>query len=292
MEFLLCRSSSDFCDIDNVNNVNKILPTLYILFISNLWTFLLVLLPVIISFPPSDYYKENDWFTGNDVCRILEPFIYPLYLLVFVDGLFSSQSNKMDQTGSLKKSNIFMIVMFGFASVLYIQGAGLHTASNMFKNGFETFMTDDTTDNDFYFWLRTVWEHDISHYMYGTGLAIIFVLQACVYKNEIQTDESNFKIRVFVFLISIIRGLLISGACIEFPSGIIVGYIYLGLVIIWSLYHLYSNPISDIAWQKELIKTEKRPVWMSFTWSYLVAFFIIIIWSCIYGTKTRSQAGL
>jgi hypothetical protein len=185
-----------------------------------------------------------------------------------------------------------MLISFGISTVLYIQGASLHTASNMFKDGFETFMTDDTTSEDFYYWLRTIWEHDISHYMYGSGLATIFVLQSCVYYNETYTEESTLKIRLLVFLTSMIRGLLISGACIEFPFGIILGYIYLGIVVTWSIYHLYSNQLHNVSWQEEFIVTEKRPVWMSFTWSYIVAFTILVIWSCIYGTKSRSQAGL
>ncbi len=281
MELLWSSSSDDNFILEEPRR--RILPTLNVLLFSNLWTLLLVLLPVIISFPPANYYVDHDnWFSGNDVCRILEPFVYPAYLFVFVKGLHTIKS---------KYINNILLVFFGFASVLYIQGAGLHTASNMFKNGFETFMTDDEENEDFYYWLRTIWEHIISHYMYGTGLAIIFILQSYVHTNEIQTDESVLKIRLMVCLTSIVRGLLIAGACIEFPSGIIVGYIYLGLVLVWSIYYLSHNETS-VMWQEEFFKTNKRPIFMSFVWSYIIAFIIMIIWCCIYGVKSRSQAGL
>lgn len=283
MQSLSCTRVDENESISNIPTCTKILPTLYLLFLSNLWTFLLVLLPVVATFPRSDYYPNHDnWFSGNDICRILEPLIYPAYLLIFVRGLKTVESELLNNT---------LLIFFGVASVLYIQGAGLHSASNMFKDGFETFMTDDKENKDFYDWLRNMWEHIISHYMYGSGLALIFLLQAYVHKTEIHTDESATVIRFSVFLSSIVRSFLIAGACIEFPAGIIVGYIYLGLVIMWSIYYLSTNEAS-VLWHEEFIKTEKRPIFMSFLWSYMAAFAIITIWCIIHGTKSRSEAGV
>lgn len=271
-----------------------VISILWIQLFANLWTLLLVLLPVVTTLPPANYYSNhNNWFGGDDVARIIEPFIgFPLYFYIFMDGYNKS-----------KHSHIILIC-FGIASVLYIQGAGLHTASNMFKNALETVLEtvyinendnncDLTNLTDLYYWMRTIWEHNISHYMYASGLAIIFVLQAYVYKTQFIINESIQKIRYLVFSTAIIRGLLIASACIEFPFGTIVGYVYLICTIFWSIYTIYTNPIHhDINWKKEFIKPESRPIWMSFTLSYMIAFTILIFWTCIFGFKSRSQVKL
>ena len=67
---------------------------------------------------------------------------------------------------------------------IYGQGAGFHSASNTFKNALETIPQDDDIE-DLYYYMRTVWEHDVSHYLYATGAVIMNAAQLYSYNDHI-----------------------------------------------------------------------------------------------------------
>jgi len=66
------------------------------------------------------------------------------------------------------QKNQLVIATYILGVSLYEQGAGFHSAANMFKNGFESVMVhhDDDTVQELYFWMRTVWEVSIQYLAY------------------------------------------------------------------------------------------------------------------------------
>jgi hypothetical protein len=265
-------------------------------FLTTLWTFLLTVIPVLANIPSNNYYVGHTfWFTGNDVMRLIEPISFLVYFYIF-------------HTEYIKRPNVLHLITFLLGSYIFIEGATLHSSSNMFKNAFETMpSTNNTIVNifitDLENWFETVWEHEIGHYLYGVGLAILFALTAWVHRYEITVISTKI-IRLFVILTVIVRSLLIAGACIEFPLGTVVGLIYLilanafsiGYTIGWcntspiNLHNKKSNILISKA--KLFIQIENRPIWMTFLYGYIGSLIILIIWIGIHGFKSRVEAGL
>lgn len=76
-----------------------------------------------------------------------------------------------------------------FYGALYVQGAAFHSASNMFKAAVNSIaeVHDDDIVMDTKYWMRTVWEHIVSHYIYGGGLCVLFAFQQWAYKDAMYT---------------------------------------------------------------------------------------------------------
>lgn len=116
---------------------------------------------------------------------------------------------------------------------------------------------------DVRYWIRTMWEHIVSHYLYGTGLVMLFALQQWVYRdaeysglddhgpmvavksldNRAQQQAlANMRTLIYTLLaIAIVfHSFIIAGAAIDFPSGLITGLIYVLLGIGCTLW--YDSP--------------------------------------------------
>jgi hypothetical protein len=78
-----------------------------------------------------------------------------------------------------------VLCYFMFYGALYVQGAAFHSASTMFKASINSIaeVHDDDLVKDTSYWMRTVWEHIVSHYLYGGGLCVIFAFQQWAYKD-------------------------------------------------------------------------------------------------------------
>lgn len=210
----------------------------------------------------------------------------------------------------------------------------------MFKNATYDIPHDDAIVKDLIFWMRTIWEHAISHYLYAAGLCAIFAFQQYSYKDAEYTilesisssqsvdlnqsksikvyfrdvvvetnNDTRFHMKLLInsliFLSAIVHGLVIAGAAIDFPHGIIVGLIYIIIGLIITFYYLlkccnnntnrFSNNINDT---NNLLKNlydifinmHRRPIMLYFLWGFLIALLVVIIWIGIYGPITRSQA--
>ena len=66
----------------------------------------------------------------------------------------------------------YLVIIFLLSAVLYQQGAGFHSAANMFKHSIETLIEEYPVSSVQYpiileikSWMRDTWEHEISHYM-------------------------------------------------------------------------------------------------------------------------------
>lgn len=162
--------------------------------------------------------------------RFVEPiFGLPINFYIFYEsGIFTKSPDRW---------TIGMISLFVLGSAIYVQGGALHTASVTFKKCLQTI--NDTIDDDgetanlfddLYFYTRTVWQHAVSHYIYATGLVIMQMAQLGAYKDHVAPNLGIPKMTKFILVLSaVVYALLIIGVITQFPSGTIVGTIYLVL---------------------------------------------------------------
>eukprot|EP01039_Chlorochromonas_danica_P008019 gene8020-8845_t len=277
-------------------------------FVSNLWTFVLTLLPVVTDVSPNNYYGHHpDWYTGSDVVRIVEPIGGGLFnfFLFFHSGILNSAS--ASASTNLSKRDLSCVVFFLLGLGIYHQGAGFHSAATMIKSALDT-LDDDAVNNsrdfkDLFYYLRTLWEHIISHYLYAVGLGMMHAAQAYAYRHHSVCPPSTStstsspsqadlprSLLATMAGASLILGLLISATAINFPSGLLVFLIYVVLYgggvlggFLWSEYKTRGDGT--------VVRFGRRPVLHYFLLAYLIALVIIVAWIiAVGGLKTRSQA--
>jgi hypothetical protein len=201
---------------------------LILFFCSNLWTLLLTTIPVVSNVQPSSYYaKHNGWYSGADVMRFIEPIggLQFNFWIFFESGIFS---------GKRCFSRFAYIFVFVLGASLYVQGAALHSGSNMFKNCLEAVMEvhDDDLVRDLYIYMRTVWEHLVSHYIYAVGYSLMALSHFLAYKDHqivLPGDKDLFLSArgvAMVFIAALPYGILIAAVAADFPSGSLVALIY------------------------------------------------------------------
>jgi hypothetical protein len=256
------------------SNTLYISATLEIL-LATVWTLFLTTIPVIANIGPDNYYANHPkWFTGNDVMRFIEPLGGALLnFLVF-------QSSGITRKAQSLSSDI-CIYSFVFGLAFYVQGAGFHSASNMFKNSLETIQDehDDTYYDSLHYYMRNVWEHAVSHYVYAIGLVLMHLCQAWAYKDfKAPTNGLPIAAKVSLVCSSLLLALLIFLVALQFPSGTIVGFIYLlcyGMCIVGG-YHAYLYRYRDE--KKALTEFGYLPILHHFFVAYCVALAMLIIW--------------
>ena len=279
-------SFSEQLPIDSTAPYRQIL---FVILIANLWTLVLTTVPVIANLGPNDYYAHHpNWYAGNDVMRFIEPIGGTIlqFFVLFQSGIFKENMNT---------SSMICVGVFMFGLALYGQGAGFHSSSNMFKNALETIITndDDNSDlHDLWFYMRVIWEHAISHYLYAIGYAIMNLCQFFAYRHIKAPYLGLTKAgKGLLISASIIYALLIAGVAIEFPSGTIVALIYLlvvGVCVVGGFIVMeHRNGDKDIA-----VHFGMRPIVHHFALSYVIALIIVVVWMCLYGIKDRSQSGV
>ncbi|KAI9009561.1 hypothetical protein BC832DRAFT_551776 [Gaertneriomyces semiglobifer] len=263
-------------------NTRRILSLLLAL---NLCTFLLTLVPVVVELPGI----RPPWYVGNDVLRLLEPIIaLPLYLAILIESRVFA--------GELSRHTYIVLTLFAISAALYQQGAGFHSASNMFKHPFRDFMDShpDLVDeypffSEFLLWVRNTWQKDISHYMYAAGGTFMAMTFAYVYRDVTDTTAFENRTEKLIWsLSSIIYGLIIGSVAIEFPKGPIVASL---LVVLYGLGTLGS--FLCVTERSRAYKLGRRYIVQSYVASYLIALVIIVGW-LIYagGFFNREEAGI
>ncbi|KAH6601293.1 hypothetical protein BASA61_002063 [Batrachochytrium salamandrivorans] len=119
--------------------------------------------------------RRPGWYVGNDILRLLEPIVtLPFQFFILLEsGIFQRRLNL---------GNTIAIVVFMVAAALYQQGAGLHTASIMFKHTIQTAVDDADAGSllplllEIKSWIRDLWEHIISHYIFPKGSIVALCL--------------------------------------------------------------------------------------------------------------------
>lgn len=187
-------------------------------------------------------------------------------------------------------------ILFMISAAIYQQGAGFHSASNMFKHPVADFK-DQNPDpvaqypfiTELYVWLRDTWEHIISHYMYAAGGILMSMVIAYVYRDL--TDVHGMPSigdRILWVLAALIYGLTIGSVAIEFPKGPIVALV---LVLVYGFgtlgFYLYRKE------GRSAIKFGRRFVIQYYFASYVVGLLVVIAWiGYAGGLHNREEAGI
>ncbi|TPX69266.1 hypothetical protein SpCBS45565_g02605 [Spizellomyces sp. 'palustris'] len=256
---------------------------LSLLLATNLCTLIFTVIPVLVELPNI----KGNWYVGNDVIRLLEPIVaMPLYFAVILEsGIFSRGSTK---------EKYLVGTLFMISAAIYQQGAGFHSAANMFKHPFVDFM-DENPDlvsqysffNDFRTWVRTDWEHGIAHYMYAAGGILMAFVIAYLYRNVHDPMRSSIDKVLFVAA-TLVYGLIIGSVAIEFPKGSIVALV---LVVVYGF-----GVIGSFLFRREgkqARRLGRRYVLQYYLLAYVVAFIIVLGWVAhVRGFGNREDAGI
>ncbi|RYY79881.1 hypothetical protein EON63_16980 [archaeon] len=231
---------------------------------------------------------HRDYYTGNDVIRLIEPIGGTMlnFLVFYHSGIFKHD---------VYKRNFTCICLFILAAAVYNQGAGFHSCSNMFKNAMQAYDDDNFTNssnfNELEYYVRTVWEHIVSHYIYAGGYVCMNLCQLYAYKN-VRAPILGLPCRAKAYLIvsSGLYGLLVAAVAINFPSGLIVGLVYTIVLGIGGIggymchQYIYRN-------DQQVGVFGARPVVHHFFLGCVVGLVLILIWIALQGGfKTRSEA--
>lgn len=185
------------------------------------------------------------------------------------------------------------VCIWAFAAAVYEQGAGFHSAACMFKNAMKSIPEANQDDiyDDIYWYMKTLWEHLIGHYLYASGYAVMCVCYAWAYRNHTIGGRLGCTPLSLLLSAALLNGIVIAGVAIDFPSGCLVALLYLCLYGIGAL-GLYCVSLYRSGGDKNIFHFGRRPVIHYYILSYIIALFLIVLWIIIVGgMKTRSQAG-
>jgi hypothetical protein len=250
------------------------------------WTAILVTIPVTTTVGPMDYYAgHRNWYTGDDVIRFIEPIGGLLWnsIILYHSGLFAKR---------LTVLSMLIVGVYLFGCSLYLQGGAFHSAANMFKNALETIQNgrDDDYFDPLAYYMRTVWEHAVAHYIYAVGLLIMHATIAYAYRN-VRAPETGMSVlgRILLSVSSAALAYLIFVVALQFPSGTLVGFLYLMLygmgVVFGYLVYLYRG-----GERKALIEFGHLPVLHHFAVAYVVSLVALVAW-IIYKGGFESRTG-
>ncbi|KAJ3298015.1 hypothetical protein HK104_011239 [Borealophlyctis nickersoniae] len=259
---------------------------LALLLAANAVTFIFTLVPVLVNM--KGFYR-GEWYGGNDIIRLLEPIVVlPInFAILYESGIFAGHPSEK------RREPIVVAALFMIFAAIYQQGAGFHSAANMFKHSVEQFAEDHPEVaaqypdlKDIYSWMRDTWEHVISHYMYAAGgIATAFVF-AYVYRNVEAPAFDNWKDRTLWILATVLYGLTIGSVAIEFPKGSIVALV---LILVYGF-----GILGTVLWRKGgALVWGRRYVLQYYVMSYIIGLVIVIGW-IIYakGFNNREESGV
>lgn len=253
---------------------------------STVWTAVLVTLPVSANVGPDNYYEgHSQWYTGDDVLRFIEPVGGLLWnsIILYHSGIIWKP---------LDERSMLLIGLYLFGCSLYLQGGAFHSAATMFKNALQT-IRDDRDDDSLdalNYYIRNVWEHGVAHYLYAVGLIIMHMVIMYCYR-DIRAPESGLSLvgRLLLTISCTAMAFLAFAVSLQFPSGTIVGFLYLFLYGICTLggylVYLYRN-----GERKALTEFGHLPVLHHFFVGYVVAFVGLLCW-IIYKDGFESRTG-
>ena len=256
----------------------------FLLFLTQFWTLVMTFIPVIGDVQPKDYYDRKGWsYGGADVMRFLEPVIsLPLNFALFcLSGILMGYDIR-NPTKEMEKS--FFIAVWVLAAAVCQQGAGFHSCANMLKNAFETLPiysnpVDDGTQ-EFYYYIRTWWEHLVSHYMYAAGYAFMAISNMFAYRLHAAPGEESGGLseenKVYLVISAICYGMVTSGVAINFPAGSVVALVYLLTYGIFGLFGYRYYLSSRDTWHG--FKLFARPILDYYILSYTISLVIVLIW--------------
>ncbi|TPX32200.1 hypothetical protein SmJEL517_g04643 [Synchytrium microbalum] len=245
---------------------------LYLLVFANLWTILMTIIPVFANDIPLYDASHPGWYTSNDVVRIIEPIgTLPFQFFILLES-------RIFEVGS-RTEIVLVSLCFTVSAAIYQQGAGFHSAANMFKHVFEDALAIPSTSgaltvllNDGYVYTRTTWEHYVGHYLYAIGGILVSFTHAYAYRNvKIKAGLTTPSQKVLLCLAIIIYGLIIGSVAVEFPKGVIVALV---LIIVYGFGVLGTVLVRS----KSVFSWGTRIMLQYFFYAYCISLVIVIGW--------------
>ena len=276
-----------------------------LLFLAQFWTLIMTFIPVVGDVQPKDYYDRKGWsYGGSDVMRFLEPVIsLPLNFVVFCYSGILMHYDIRDPLQESDKS--FFIGLWFLAAAVCQQGAGFHSCSNMLKNAFETlpiYTNGDDGTREFYYYIRTWWEHLVSHYMYAAGYAFMAISCMFAYRHHAEPIDGGLsgENKLYLLVSAICYGMVTSGVAINFPAGSVVAIVYLlcyGILFLLGYrYYLWRTTAVDASRRSQSgwfgFNLLERPVMDYFILSYTVSLVIVLIWVAYVGSVWITRGDL
>ena len=128
--------------------------------------------------------------------------------------------------------------------------------------------------------MHNIWEHIIAHYFYASGYAAMSVCIAWAYRDFVEPAEgfsvNNHRLAV---LGALIYGCVIAGVGVNFVDGVVVVLVFVlvyGALLLGSFrYYLYVNSAVE---SQQKLRLFYRPILDYYLLSYVIAFFLSLIW--------------
>ncbi|RKO87335.1 hypothetical protein BDK51DRAFT_17426 [Blyttiomyces helicus] len=259
---------------------------LLLLLAGNLFTLVFTVFPVLVNLPDI----RQGYYDGNDIIRLLEPLVStPLAFALFLEsGILDNALTNRGAYGAM------LVSFFMFATALYGQGAGFHSAANMFKHPVKDLIDNNPTNpdvetlTDIYSWMRDTWEHIIAHYMYAVGGILQSFTYAYIFRNiDLGPDGLKSRLdRSLWIAAAVFYGLIVGGVAIEFPKGSIVALL---LTIGYG-----AGVLGTYVWRMGGMFTwGRRLVLQYFLMAYSLGFVIVIGWIIhAKGFGNREETGM
>lgn len=278
----LIVQESDDNDVISISINKRIIKTMLSMSFA---LFFFVVIPVIVNLP----YISEPWLNAGDVWKMIDPiFTVPLlYLPLYI--LFRQ---------ILGQSNEEFITTMAFmvSIAVYVEGHGLHTAATIFKDPLKYLMKNSPETRtqyplipQTYSYIRDDWEHIYSHYIYLVGAVAVSVIHMLAYRS-VQHPPLCSRTDWALFITgTIFYGLMYAGIAVNFPSGLIVGFVWLAVYAVpWSVW-LWRRRVGG---KRLLFSKGQSLIPQFYLLSYLIGLVVIIIYICIFGFKDRASAGI
>ncbi|KAJ3031840.1 hypothetical protein HDV00_008113 [Rhizophlyctis rosea] len=159
----------------------------------------------------------------------------------------------------------------------------------MFKHAVESIVDNTASSAEaatIYSYMRDLWEHTVSHYMYAAGGILQSFIYAYIYRDINHPRLSSWPDRTLWILATIFYGLTIGAVAIEFPYGAIVALV---LILVWG-FLIVGGYLWKIGGGREW---GRRFVLQYYVWSYALGLVIVVGWVIhAKGFKNREEAGV
>ncbi|KAI9265083.1 hypothetical protein BDA99DRAFT_507668 [Phascolomyces articulosus] len=232
--------------------------------------------------------------SGDAIWRLIDPiFTLPPFLFI----MFCADTTRY-HTGS---STVIWLI-WAIGAGIYVQGHGVHLSAALFKHPVQDFIEAHNQTiaaanpvlveelESIYSYMRDLWEHDIGHYMYAAGAAIMSWAQMAAFCDQVHGPLTT-GYKVLFCIASLVYGLLIGAIAIDFPAGCIVGLPYTIVLGTVSALLIVSQRRKDMK-QGGLFTLGRRMVLQYYLGASIIGLIIIIGWVGKYGFANRSAAGI
>lgn len=275
-----------------------------LLLAQSVWTLIMTVLPVVLELPTVAGSPHKGWYVGDDVIRFLEPLLtLPLTFALLYESPLFWEHGKCCQWGAANAARpgvvcrrpMLAAAAFMIASALYQQGAAHHSAFTMMKDPVLDMLTWQGLSperrlwlDELFFWMKETMQHVVAHYMYAFGgMLVSFVFQFVFRDWYVKGGLKGGTLRSLFVANMIIYGIIIAAVAIQYPSGTIVGLIF---IVLYGFCVLLTCMFFQNGRSCSFFKTwGEHPILHIYMGAYIIALVIIVLWVISQrGFKSRS----